>query len=307
MVVRSSAPIILILLILAYPAHGLRLPTLETAQLTIIHEVGMERAARRLVEFYGSAKASLEAFFGLQFEVRPTIILVQANRFKAVSGGNSLLVAYAIPRKGTVVINHSAFRRSEADLKKTLKHELCHLFLHSMMNGNGQLPKWLEEGICQVVSGTLGEVAVTLKGNLIDEALRRGRLLRLEALSEGFPPRVQELALAYEQSRVFVTFLINNYGKDKLLSLIEILSQERPPDEALLELYGHSLQELQLQWQNTLRGPADFLARLGAYLYEILFGIGAFLMIIAFGVQLIRKRRSYRSEETVEEAEESAP
>jgi hypothetical protein len=42
-------------------------------------------------------------------------------------------------------------------LTVTLKHELCHLFLHYLIGG-GELPRWFNEGIAQWTSGGIAEL-----------------------------------------------------------------------------------------------------------------------------------------------------
>ncbi len=277
------------------PANCLRLPAFQTAHLTVVHEPGIGGAARRLVKLYQSVKEELETFFKTQFVARPTIVILRAERFRAVSGTDPMLIAYALPQTGTIVINLSALQRSEADLKTTLKHELCHLFLHALAGG-GHLPRWLDEGICQVVSGTLGDIMISLKGDPISEALRRGKLLKLKSISKWFPSDRKSTLLAYAQSKAFVTFLINKYGKERLLEAVALLRTNQV-ENAFALAYGSRLDELEASWHNTLRSKVSFLTTLSVYIYELLFVLGAILVALGFLRQRIRKKHAFQSEQ----------
>ena len=295
------ATFFLVLWCLIFPSlvHPQGLPRFETQEIIIFHEPGLEKAARWIAEIYPGIKREIEDFFRIKWESRPTVVLLRKERFRETTGGSPGLVAYAIPKRGLVVFNYSALRRSEAGGLSTLKHELCHLVVHHLVGGK-QVPRWLDEGICQVVSGTLGELGVDLRGSPMDQAVRAGRLLRFESLTTRFPPSQREMILAYEQSKAFVSYLLNSFGKEGLLALLDLMARGVGEREAISQVYGHNLGELQAIWHETLTGPEDFLASLSYYLYEILFGIGALLMLFAFLVQVVRKRRSYRE---LEEAE----
>jgi len=62
------------------------------------------------------------------------------------------------------------------------------------------------------------------------------------------------------------------------------------------------LDELERQWQESVRRRTTWFTYLSYYLYEILFGLAALLAIVGFVKAVIRKRRLLRDYEDEEAA-----
>jgi len=128
-----------------------------------------------------------------------------------------------------------------------------------------------------------------------------GGYISFRFLRETFPSERRRLLLAYAQSREFIRYLIDEFGKDAILRILNGMKSGIPAEEAIRQATGLTLQELEVKWRRRLEKGDTWLARLSYYLYEILFGIGALLCAYTFVRQIRLKRRSRRQDEAEEE------
>jgi len=78
--------------------------------------------------------------------------------------GTRRIVALAIPAQNLILLDLSKMARHTFVLETTMKHELCHLLLHSYIHGT-LLPKWLDEGVCQWASNGMAEIIMEPKSS----------------------------------------------------------------------------------------------------------------------------------------------
>jgi hypothetical protein len=107
-----------------------------------------------------------------------------------------------------------------------LKHELCHLFLN-ILTDSYYKPKWLIEGVCGYASGQ------------IPQYKRPEKLINFLSIWDKFGPGT------YGESSFAIEFLVNKYGKKKILELLKRLKEK--PDEArfkqiFFDVYGVNLE-----------------------------------------------------------------
>ena len=211
-------------------------------------------------------------------------------------GGSPYLAAFTLPQRNLIVVHVSLKDSSELLLlNDTLKHELCHLILHENIR-ESSLPRWLDEGVCQWVSGTIGEFLV--QGNLgtmdfgIDE-------IPFANLSDRFPTERRELALAYWQSRNFIQYLSVRYGRENVIGVLQSLRNGKDVDSALASNLGYTLKTLEANWRRSQSGMHVLLIWLSQYLYEIIFFLAAVLAVFAFV-----RRKTAISRRYVDESDE---
>lgn len=266
-------------------------------ELVLVREEGLEVQARQIEQMYPEVRNNLENALGWKLRRSPRVVLTADREMFEQMSGSPLVSAIAVPRHQTVVMLLSA-TTSTSVMHETLEHELCHLVLHDHIRRK-RLPKWLDEGICQWVSGSLGEI---LAGQgLVTAGINLSRHpIPLEQLAESFPGERRLLIQAYEESRLFVDFLVARYGKDGLLKVLEHLKEGEAIDETVLKAFSTSLESLQTEWLQELRNRNMWLLWFSQYLYEILFFLGAILTVLAFVRRMIRKR-DYDLEEEDEE------
>ena len=135
---------------------------LDTKELAVVYDAGIDRTGRQALAVYPGIKQELETLFQWALDFRPTLVLLNdKKRFRRLAG-HDLVVAYALPNKNVVVIDHSKMNTSPFTLQTTFKHELCHLLLHHYIRDDN-LPRWLDEGICQWASDGLADIIMDAK------------------------------------------------------------------------------------------------------------------------------------------------
>ncbi len=153
----------------------------------------------------------------------------------------------AFTNYGTIAIGISPSNLSWG--KRALAHELTHLVVHQMTFGPfSDLPTWLDEGLAVYAEGDLGESF----RNALESAVSEQDLHSVESLSSSFPADPQEALLAYAESYSIVKFLIEEYGSDKVLRLLQVFKEGSSPDGALKKVYEFGTDGLEMRWRTSL-------------------------------------------------------
>ncbi len=307
MIGRKFIPILSFLLLISPPmVRGSKAPerlTLQSPLLTVIYEPPYQFAAEHLFSVYSTLMEEIDNMLTWRLRTRPTVILVSdRNTFEKMSG-SPYISAFALPGRDIVVIHLDVAGFEPYAVNEVFKHELCHLVLNHHIDASF-LPKWLDEGLCQWVSGSLGDFL----GNRshfssagVDMSIR---YIPLSRLTRDFPRDRELLLLAYQESRAFVEFLTSQYGNRALLDLLGELSRNIPFETAFRRVYDQDLDAVEARWGETRRGVGIWLVWLSQYMTEVLFFLGALLTIVAFVRIMIRKRRA-RIDEEEEELEDA--
>ena len=272
---------------------------LDSRELDVVYNAGLDRTARQALAVYSAIKSELETSFQWQLDFRPTLVLLNdQTRFRKMAG-HDLVVAYALPAKKVVVIDNSKMKTSPFTLQSTFKHELCHLLLHHYIE-NDNLPRWLDEGICQWASDGLADIIMDTKRDPLPAAILAGTDFDLEQLQHQFPRDKNALMLAYEQSKSVVEYLNREYGSQGMLDLLKLLQQGYDLKSAFEFRFGTSLDKFEQQWRAHLKKDINWFTYLSIHIYEILFLSAAVLTIFGF-IRKIKRRRDYSRWEDEEE------
>ncbi|MFQ5925505.1 MAG: peptidase MA family metallohydrolase [Dehalococcoidia bacterium] len=133
--------------------------------------------------------------------------------------------------------------------KRTVAHELAHLVIQEATFGPyGDLPTWLNEGLATYAEGEL-ESDFQFQ---LNKAVSEDELISVRSLSSSFPADPVQARLSYAQSYSLVRFLLDNYGKDKLLELLDVFKEGSGYDDALLQVYGFDMDGLNALWRASL-------------------------------------------------------
>ena len=272
---------------------------LDTQDLIVIFDAGLDRSARQALAQYPAIKQALETLFQWPLDFQPTLVLLNdKKRFRRLAG-HELVVAYAVPNKNVVVINHSKMHTSPFTLQTTFKHELCHLLLHRYIR-DGNLPRWLDEGICQWASDGLADIIMDNKRDLLSAAVLSDTYFDLQTLKHKFPQEKKALMLAYAQSKSVVEYLSSEYGPRGILDFLGLLQQGVDLESAFELRFSIPFDEFQYQWWPHLKRNISWFTYLSIHLYEILFVSAALLTIWGFIRKMIR-RRAYSAQEDEED------
>ncbi|MEJ2101449.1 MAG: peptidase MA family metallohydrolase, partial [Desulfobacterales bacterium] len=137
-------------------------------------------------------------------------------------------------------------------LRTTIKHELCHLVLHHYIRDEN-LPRWLDEGICQWASDGFADIIMDIKRNRLPAAILSDTQFDLERLQNHFPQDTNALMLAYEQSKSVVEYLSVEYGPQGILDFLKLLQQGYDLESAFERRFAISFDEFQYRWRAHLK------------------------------------------------------
>jgi hypothetical protein len=179
--------------------------------------------------------------------------------------------------------------------KRALVHELTHLVVHqATFSPYGQLPLWLDEGLAMYNEGEL-EFQYSTR---LEEAVQKNALISVRSLCSPFSAEREKALLSYAQSYSLVEYLLDNYGQYKMLDLLTFLKEGSTYDEALTEVYGFDIDDLDANWRATLISQIVVANEARQY-HPALIAMLATLatVMILWGARVVARRRGKRSSE----------
>jgi hypothetical protein len=289
--VRKELFLLAIFLMLSHPSlYAEQASVIQTDEIVVVFEEPLRFVANEAVNIFPGIKNDLENNFNWSLDFRPTVVLTtNRERFEEMTGSR-VVVAYAVPQRNLMVIDYTKMNTSPFTLGSIMKHELCHLLLHNQIK-NGRLPRWLDEGIAQLVSDGIAEIIMSRKGSILNKAVLSKKLFSMRGLSQNFPRDKESLLLAYEESKSFVEFINHEFGQKGIQDLLGHLQAGNEIDGAVLKSFSIPLAELESRWHIHLRKKITWFTYLANNLYTLLFFIAALITIGGFVRMMIRKRR----------------
>lgn len=281
-----------LLLILLNPLHA-ETKSFGTKEVEVIFKGSQVRVAKEVTEVYSSIKRDLTKTLGWEVDFRPTVILDSKGDILKKSTRSDMFVAYAIPEENIIILDTSKVYAKPFSLESTLKHELCHLLLHREIE---RLPRWIDEGICQWVSGGIAELLAEDNKRTLQKATVSGNLVGIKELGS-FPP--DALILAYEESKSIVEYIEKEFGKQGILQVLKYLKEGYSLDDSLQRALSVTTSELEMKWHAYLKREYTWISYLTRNLYEILFLIAALATILGF-MRMLKRKKKY-ADETEEE------
>ncbi|MBN2386857.1 MAG: hypothetical protein JXB85_07545 [Anaerolineales bacterium] len=156
----------------------------------------------------------------------------------------------AFPEHSIVIIGIAP-----ADLewgKRTEAHEITHVLVGNLtFSCLGFIPTWLNEGLAMVGEGGLEDYQVAL----FERALAEDSFPSLRSLSGGFSEESDRANLSYAMSYSVVNFLAEEYGRQRLNNLLDLLTHGATLDVALETVYGFDVDGLENAWRESIGAP----------------------------------------------------
>ena len=135
-----------------------------------------------------------------------------------------------------------------SNLENTLAHELSHIVVGlATEDPLSDLPRWLDEGLAMYAEGDLP----ANNQRALDRAIRRDELISVRSLS-GYSGDPDMVDLFYAESHNLLSFMLEEYGRDKMLDLLNEFSRGAYQEDALLKIYGFGLEDLDTRWREHL-------------------------------------------------------
>ncbi len=255
----------------------------------------LQNPAKEILQIYPSVREELKKDLGWETDFRPEIVLMKDSAsFRKISG-NELVTAFAVPDEDFIVIDYSKMGAHPYTIEVTLKHELCHLELHRHI-AKEKLPRWLDEGTCQWVTGGLAEIISEGGRSVLRDAVLSNRLISIEGLSRGFPSDGRDLLLAYEESRSIVEYVKEKFGVSGLRGILERMSRGDDLEDAVRNGISISLDELEKRWRSSVSRKNLWPSYVRDNLYEALFLFAALITVCGF-FRFLKRRREYKDED----------
>jgi hypothetical protein len=134
--------------------------------------------------------------------------------------------------------------------RETVRHELAHLVIDQFAQSclGGTLPTWLSEGLAVYAEGEPDEQTIAD----IEAGIQDNTFQPVRSLNGAFPARGNEAGLAYSQSYSLVSFLLDDYGEDKIQALLQSLATGLDYDSALEQVYGFNADGLEVAWREAI-------------------------------------------------------
>lgn len=194
--------------------------------------------------------------------------------------------ATAWPESATVFLRAPRARGPGArPLEQVLDHELTHVLIGRAFAPH-QAPRWLHEGVAQVMAGEHDPSTV--------ERLAKGAftgLFTLPELHQGFPRDPQGALLAYAQSADFVSWYQAEYGDEALREIIRVLASGRTIEAAVYQSSGDSLTAVDEAYREQRAQAPLWLT--GGTAVDMLWWATGVLAIVAVVVVRVRTRRRF--------------
>jgi hypothetical protein len=134
--------------------------------------------------------------------------------------------------------------------KRALVHELTHLLVHQeTFSPYGRLPTWLDEGLAVYNEGDLE----TSLRSWLNKAIAEDALLSVQSLCSPFSADPEKAYVSYAESYYLVKYLMENYGGERIQEMLLLFKQGITCNEALSEVYGFDIGELDSRLRDMLK------------------------------------------------------
>ncbi|MCA1554122.1 MAG: hypothetical protein LC737_07070 [Chloroflexi bacterium] len=143
----------------------------------------------------------------------------------------------------------------DANIDNTTYHELSHLVVHlataNALIGGVNIPAWLDEGLSMFNQQTVERGYL----DALDKAIKNDALISVRSISS-LPGQPDQVILFYGESYSVVKFLVEQYGRDKMVQLLGVFKRGALVEDALKEVYGFGVQELDTRWRASFGAAA---------------------------------------------------
>ncbi|HEB02235.1 MAG TPA: hypothetical protein ENI12_03280 [Nitrospirae bacterium] len=290
-----ASPVIFTLIVLGTACAGVdKMVLLKGKQAVVYHPQGFGQDAANVIGVLDESVLEIKQELGYGLDYIPAIVLMTDKSAFEQAIMSRHISAYAISEKGIIVMDYTRVLVKPFTLKGTIKHELVHLVLGN--NLKTQIPKWLNEGVAQLVAGGPAEIVLSRNTSMLSGAVLSGRMIPLESIKNSFPRPRRGMVLAYEESLSFIRFIESEFGKGTIRSILGEIESGATAPSAIKSITGEPLAELERRWMEDLYLKATWLSYISNHFYELLFILAALLTMYGF-LRVTIRIRTYRDED----------
>lgn len=235
--------------------------TVETDSLLLHWYEGDSAFAGELIEAGETALDDLLLLTGVEVEKQINVLIYASSEVMqsatlfapAWSGG------LAFSENNTVLIAIPLNQLSWG--KRAMAHELAHVMIgRYIFSCISHMPVWLSEGLAESAEGEMNNY----DESLLSDAIDNNTLLSVRELGEIFSNDPETASLSYAQSHSLVAFLIERYGQERMLLLLDQFRDGMPEDQALMDIYELDSDSLEVSWREHLgAAPMEIVPTIG--------------------------------------------
>ncbi len=262
-----------------------------------------ESALERLDVALQKRLNEMEGFLGVQL-TKPLRVELPLTRgeFNRLTQGRAPYWSggMAFPQQNRVVIKTPAFINNEAPLDVIAAHEIAHILIYTATKSQS-LPRWFEEGLCQVLAGEIRMNSMARLGR----AAASDRLMGLPRVDYVLSFSASDADLAYAEARAAVATFIDQFGWLSVQSLLTAVAEGKEFPDAFKNVTGFEYDYWQADWLEKAQSRFKNMVFLDIDSY-IWIGI-TILSIIAIIAVFIRNRIQLKKWMREEEEDEGPP
>ena len=208
-----------------------------------------ERLAKHISATSEKIRGRIIADIGYDFPDKTMIILAPSiEEFQKVQPDKETIPlwasAVAYPERNLIILRSpGAIKGGRLDYEKVFTHEFTHIVVGKVLEGR-EAPTWLSEGFAMYESS---EWHLTRMASLTKAFLTK-TVIPLEKLTTNFPNDPDEAELAYAESFMFVSFLINKFGSKAFHQFIRDYAADGNLRGSLKKMTGLHLFMLEKEW-----------------------------------------------------------
>jgi hypothetical protein len=300
---RKNLPAVTILALLVIfcrqPAYAELYQRLETTHFLIEYGEADGKLAQYIATASENIRGRIIADIGYDFPDKTLIILAPSiEEFQKVQPGKETMplwaAAVAYPERNLMILRSpGAIKGGHLDYEKVFTHEFTHIVIGKILAGR-ETPTWLAEGFAMYESSEWHLTRMTS----LTKAFLTKRVIPLEKLTAHFPTAPDEAELAYAESFMFVSFLINKFGRKAFQQFLRDYATDGNLRGSLTKMSEMHLVTLEKEWLDYMEVRVSWIPLITSA--TTLW----FVMTLIFVYGYYRKRRMARKTMEIWEKEE---
>ncbi|NLG29368.1 MAG: hypothetical protein GX557_15770 [Chloroflexi bacterium] len=209
-----------------------------------------EQAAREYMQVAEAALTRLEIEIGVGVGRRVKVYVYNSDRDMSVAVASRSDSYDAMTTTLGVAVDDDTMLLlgSDSDADITLAHELSHIVVGiATDNPYSAIPRWLDEGLAMNAQGRLD----TRNERALERAIEADALLSIRSMSS-YSGKAEEVDLWYAEAYSVVSHMLDEYGPASVRELLTVFSAGAHQEDALRQVLGIGLDDLDRQWRTSL-------------------------------------------------------
>lgn len=172
--------------------------------------------------------------------------MIGALPFRSEATSSQLITQGMAFDEERVLMVHSG----DGSVTSTTAHEFVHLLVGDALGrAYSRVPAWLNEGLAEYGSRHDGERYIVNRG--IERAIDNGTIRPLWHLGS-YSGTPQEIIYGYAHGESVVTFMVLEYGEDRMADLMQAITRTLDIDSALIQVYGLDQHGIDSAWRQEI-------------------------------------------------------